>query len=533
MKKMKSKILFIFIPFVLLSWGCDKNFEELNVNPNSVSADIIQFEKLFSTAELFSSGNSDGHAFDGERGNLIYCSCIIQHLATNGYSYGDKYNFNEEYITANWQALYPNAIKQIVDVVENTRDKSNKTNLYNIARIYKAYLFQFLTDLYGDIPYSEAGKAYVGNILLPKYDKQEDIYADLLKELDEAATALDENAPNSLGAQDIIYGGDVIKWKQFAYSEMARLAMRMTKVDPDKAKTWIQKAVTGGVMTTNDDNAIVLHYAVNDAQVSNNGSGWELITEEAGQFKMSKTFIDFFKSHNDPRLHFYAAVSTNPGALWNTPNFNLGDTTSSIQLGMPNGFDGLGGLVPINTAPNYPGNVNKYSIVNRYTFARADAPTFVVTAAETQLLLAEAAQRGWISGNAKDIYDNAVTLAFTQLIQTGANWSESAAEAAASSYLAQNPYNTATGLQQINEQYWVTVFMDEYEAFANWRRSGFPSLTPVNYPNASINKTGGVIPRRLTYPLEEASTNPDNYNDAVSGLSDGNTMTSRMWWDKP
>ena len=116
--------------------------------------------------------------------------------------------------------MFPNAIKQIVDVVENTRDKESKKNLYNIARIFKVYLFQFLTDLYGDIPYSEAGKAYTGRILFPKYDKQEDIYADMLNELDGAATALDENAPNTLGEQDIIYGGDVAKWKKFAYSEM-------------------------------------------------------------------------------------------------------------------------------------------------------------------------------------------------------------------------------------------------------------------------------------------------------------------------
>ena len=352
---MKNKFIYILIGCVLFSFGCDKNFEQLNVNPNSVSGEIIQFEKLFSTAELFSAGNSDGHAFDGERGNLIYCSCLIQHLATNGYSYGDKYNFNEEYITANWQALYPNAIKQIVDVVHNTKDKEDKTNLYNIARIYKVYLFQFLTDLYGDIPYSEAGQAYTGEILLPKYDKQQDIYADMLKELDEAAAALDDNAPNSLGDQDIIYGGDVTSWKKFAYSEMVRIAMRMSKVAPDDAKTWVAKAVAGGVMTSNDDNALILHYAVNDAQVSNNGSGWELINEEAGQFKMSKTFIDFFKSHNDPRLHFYATVSPNPGALDGTADFNFGDTTSSIQLGMPNGYDNAGGLVPITRRTKFPG----------------------------------------------------------------------------------------------------------------------------------------------------------------------------------
>jgi hypothetical protein len=436
MKKMKNRHLIITAAFLIFSFGCDKNFEQLNVDPNSVSGEIIQFEKVFSTVELYSAGNSDGHAFDGERGNMIYSGCIIQHWATNGYSYGDKYNYHEEYITANWVAMFPDAIKHIVDVVENTRDKENKKNLYNIARIFKVYLFQFLTDLYGDIPYSEAGKAYKGGILFPKYDKQEDIYADMLKELDEAATALDASADNTLGDQDIIYGGDVDKWKKFAYSEMVRLAMRMSKVAPDKAEQWVKKAVAGGVMESNDDNAIVEHFAVADAVVSNNGTGWELITEEAGQFKMSKTFIDFFKSHNDPRLHFYATVSPDPGALWNTPDFNFGDTTSSIQIGMPNGYDYEGGLKPITSAPNFPGDVNDYSITNRYTFARADAPTFYLTAAETQLLLAEAAQRGWISGDAQDIYNNAVTLAFTQLIQSGANWSESKAEAAAASYLA-------------------------------------------------------------------------------------------------
>lgn len=530
---MKNRNLLFLIIFAFIVWGCDKNFEQLNINPNSVSGEIIEFEKLFSTAQLYSSGNSDGHAFDAERGNLIYCSAIIQHLATNGYSYGDKYNTNEEYITANWQALYPNAVKQIVDVVENTRDKEEKTNLYNIARIYKVYLFQFLTDLYGDIPYSEAGKAYTETIFFPKYDRQEDIYTDMLKELDEAAAALNESHANTLGVQDIIYGGDVAKWKKFAYSEMVRIAMRMSKVAPDRAETWVQKAVTGGVMTTNDDNAIVQHYAVNDAQVSNNGTGWELIMEEAGQFKMSKTFIDFFKNHSDPRLRFYATVSPDPGALWGTPNFNLGDTTVSKQIGMPNGYDGIGGLVPINTEPNFPDTVINYSIVNRYTFARADAPTFVLTAAETQLLLAEAAQRGWIGGDAADIYRTGVRLAFSQLIQTGANWSESEAAAEADAYLTSNPYSSATGIRQINEQYWVVVFMDEYEAFANWRRSGYPELTPVNYPSSAINKTGGTIPRRLTYPLSEGSINTQNYNEAVSRLSDGNTMISRMWWDKP
>jgi hypothetical protein len=527
-----KKLLIIFISGLALAFSaCDKNFEEINTDPNSVSKDIIKFEKVFSTVELYTAGNSDGEAFEDERGNLIYCSLITQHFASLFYSQGDKYSFNDEYISAYWDANYPNSVKNISDIIANTKDKEGEENFYQIARIFRVFIFQRLTDLYGDIPYFEAGQAYTGGVLFPKYDKQQDIYADMLKELDEAAAALDESKGNTLGDQDIIYGGDVNKWKKFAYSEMTRLAMRMSKVAPDQAQTWVQKAVAGGVMASNDDNANVYHIAVNGGSPTNNGSGWKLIIEDNNNFKMSEAFINFFKSHNDPRLHLYAAVSDDPGGIWNTPEFNLGDTTSSIQLGMPNGYDPEGGLVPITSAPNYPGNVDKYSIPNRYLFAKADATTFFLTAAETQLLLAEAAERGWISGDAATIYKGAVELAFDQLSQTGGNWSTAEAIAQADAYLAHNPYSSATGLQQINEQYWAAVFMDEYEAFANLRRSGYPALTPVNYPNSAINTTGGTLPRRLMYPQHEASINAANFKDAVARMSDGNTMKSRVWWD--
>lgn len=96
-------------------------------------------------------------------------------------------------------------------------------------------------------------------------------------------------------------------------------------------------------------------------------------------------------------------------------------------------------------------------------------------------------------------------------------------------YLKVNPYDVSHALEQINTQYWVVAFIDEYEVFANWRRSGYPILKPVNY---FANVTNGTIPRRFTYPESEATANSDNYADAVSKLSDGDKMTSRVWWDK-
>jgi hypothetical protein len=382
-------------------------------------------------------------------------------------------------------------------------------------------MFQRMTDMYGDIPYFEAGKGYTEGITQPVYDAQSAIYDDMLNELKSAAESLDVNALNTLGAADLVYGGDAAKWKKFAYSEMVRLAMRLSKVDPGKAEDWVQIAIAGGVFASNADNALLQHQAVAWNQATN-GNGWILADRDPNATRVSRTFIDLLKGTDDPRLPFIATVSTNPG---NTAD--KGNNDPDIQIGQPNGFDLGSTSTNISNAPNWPGNQNLYSIVNRNTFSRLDAPTFFLTHGETQLLLAEARQRGWITaGTVEGYYNEGVTASILQLNQTGATLT--AGDAA--TYLANNPFDAGNALEDINTQYWITTFMDEYEAWANWRRSGFPVLTPVNYIG---NVTNGTIPRRFTYPGPEAAVNGKNYNDAVSRISGGDVMTGRVWWDKP
>jgi hypothetical protein len=203
----------------------------------------------------------------------------------------------------------------------------------------------------------------------------------------------------------------------------------------------------------------------------------------------------------------------------------MGDTTGAHQQGQPNGYDNNGSATDISKAPGYPGNQNLYSYVNRYTFARNNAPTFFLTYSETELLLAEAAQRGWITGtSAATYYANGVAAAMGQLSQAGAGPSTSLIN----TYVAANPLVAGSELQMINDQYWVASFMDETESWANWRRSGYPVLTPVNYVG---NATNGTIPRRYTYSTVEAATNATNYSAAVGDLGNGDKMTSRVWWD--
>jgi len=517
-----KNILSIAFAAVMIT-SCKKDFVAINTDPNHITAANINYGYLFTNAQLITSGNSDANGYEDWRNNLIYSACMIQHLSsTTGYWDGDKYLYNASYNSAYWDDNYNNSVTNIVEVVTHIgQDSVAQSNFYNIARIFRVFMFQRITDMYGDCPYSQAGLGFIKGITSPKYDKQQDIYTSMLNELAAAASALDPGKANTVGTADLLYAGDAAKWKKFAYSEMVRIAMRMSKADAGNAQKWVQTALQGGVMASNNDNAIVVHQNVNGTPVPN-GTGLILIGNDPNAYRLSNTFVSFLKRTGDPRLSFLGTVCADP-----TVGTDKGDTSFASQLGQPNGYDAprSGSAYDLVKAPNWPGDQNKYSVVNRYTFSRLDAPTFLLTYGETQLLLAEAAQRGWVTGAAATFYNSGVTGSMAML---GAQAGAGPSDAAIAAYLTANPYNAGTAMNQINTQYWVASFMDENESFANWRRSGYPVLTPVNYPG---NVTNGTIPRRFTYPQGEASTNPANYSAAVSDLNNGDKMTSRVWWD--
>jgi hypothetical protein len=513
----------LIIAVVCFCTGCKKDFVAINTDPDQIKPDQINYNYLFTSAQMQTSGNVDGNGFEDWRNNLIYSGCMVQHLSsTLSYWDGDKYLYSAPYNSATWDVCYPNSIANIVEVVTHTREDSTLYNFYQIARIFRVYMFQRITDMYGDCPYSQAGLGYISGITSPQYDRQQDIYMDMLNELSDAATRLDPAKANTLGAADLLYGGDPAAWKKFAFSEMVRLAMRLSKVDPATAEKWVQTAVNGGVMNSNTDNAILQHQALSGTPVAN-GTGLVLIANDPNGYRVSKTFVDFLRGSGDPRLSYLTTVCANPGIA-----SDKGDTNYTHQLGQPNGYDppNSGTAYDLTKAPGWPGDPNKYSIVNRYTFARLDAPSFFLTYGQTQLLLAEAAQRGWINGDPAALYASGVVASMRQL---GEKAGAGPSDPQISAWVAANPYDPAHGLEQINDQYWVAGFMDENECWANWRRSGYPALTPVTYPG---NITNGSIPRRFTYPLSEATSNAANYNAAVSRLSSGDKMVSRVWWDK-
>jgi hypothetical protein len=508
-----KKLSILYITGVLLGsmTACTKDFEEINTNPNVVDKPNANF--IFSKAQL------DGLNNNYFATNILECGGMIQHYATykEASGAGDKYLSNEVYYSAYFNQVYPTALNETEIVINTVKANPNDSNKLNIARIWKAYLYHRVTDLYGDVPYSEAAKAITTSVFLPKYDTQEFIYKDLLKELDEAATALDPAKP-SFGKADFIYDGDVAKWKKFSYSLMLRLGLRLSKVDPALSKTWVTKAIAGGVILNTADNAI-MKYTDGPNDINRNPVGFDSRKQDftAGSYgqknveggKLGKTFIDLLKATADPRISVYAGV-------WQGTTQN---TTLAIQKGFPNGT---------KIAPT-PVEQGTYSEPNQSTVFKYDAPVVLISNAETNLYLAEAAARGWYTNETdKDLYEKGVKASFLNMGIYGISYTITDA----TPYLTLNPYNEAGSFEdkmnQIHTQIYVALFVDEEEVYANWRRTGYRVLVPVNFPG---NVTNGTIPRRFKYATSEYSVNSTNLAEAVKRQGE-DSFTTRMWWDK-
>lgn len=528
MKSLSIRTMLAIMLVMATTIRCTKDLEALNVDPTAAGPENFNPNFLLTTAQIRYTGSAD-FSYETWRAQLIFCSTMIQHFSTVAtYWVGDKYLDNPSYAASYFERAFDEQVKHVVDLVELTKEKPEYANLHQIARIWKATIFHRITDLYGDVPYFEAGRGYYDRIFKPEYDPQQDIYMDLLKELSEATAALDASKDIPVG--DLIYNGDIGKWKKFGYSMMLRLGMRLTKVNIAEAQKWAEAAAVGGVMSDITDNAFVLHDPSKGRPTINRISQVLNLSYELPNVHWSKTFIDLLKNTNDPRLGVVAEL---PPADNTTPGVS-GDNNPAVQLGMPNGYDLGATSTNISNAPGYPGPngsgdpVGNYSRPRNVILAKDGGPTFIQTYAEVELLLAEAKKRGWNvgTGTTADHYNKGVTAAMAQLVQF--DGAAAIAPAAIAAYLTANPYVDANGFEMINTQYWAATILNDYESYANWRRSNFPTLTPVNYPG---NATAGQIPRRLIYPQSEAAVNTQNYEASIARMG-GNTYMTRVWWDQ-
>lgn len=520
------KIRSLYIPagiMIIMGFAsCKKDLLKTNTDPNAVSVDVFDPNNMLTTVQLMYTGSSD-NGIEVEETEIQGAGCMVQHFAsTSGYFFGDKYLLSPGGWGSFFDHAYTYQVKNVVDLYTTTTGKPQYANLHQISRIMKALVFERITDVYGDIPYFQAGLAYHGAVYFPAYDKQQDIYADLLKEVEEATDSLDENADKPVGDMFYSHADDQIaQWKKFGYTLLLRMAMRLTKVDPATAQSYVQK-VQGLTMASNDDNAIAPHGELDPLTINRIYRG---IGEDGAiqlSWQISKPFMDFLKDNDDPRLPVLSYVYPQDFQPGDDPSGGSSDPAD--QNGLPNGYDAGNTATGIINYPGYLGDIALYSRPSPIVF-NATAPTLILTYAESELLLADAAKR-WGIGDAATHYQNGVLAAITQWSAFGDAGAISEDDAQA--YLDAHPYDDANGLEMINDQFWAATFLNEYEAWSNYRRTGYPVLTPVTYPGS---QSPGAVPRRMAYSTVDKQVNTDNYNKAVSNLTGGDKITSRMWWD--
>jgi hypothetical protein len=483
-----SKLFVIVLAALVTLASCSKGFQEINTSPDAVSTPTLAY--VLPDLELTILDYT------------YYCNVTVVGQVMNQLSsYGANFSTltigsNPEY---HFTYQYPGPIKNIVDFINQTKGQPKLVNSYNIGRILRVYALHSITDLYGDVPYFDAGEGYLKGDLQPAYDPQSKIYADMFNELQDAATRLDAAQP--LPVNDIVYKGNLTSWKRFAYSLMLRLALRIRKADPTNSAKWANLAYTSGLMQSNADNFVVSYKPNTYYAVISNGQCTPMVYYNT--WKLAEPFVAYLRNNHDPRIYIYSAL----------PN---GDTVAAHQLGLP---------------PNTPSNqvplpITNYSVSPASTFGQYSAPFVHLSYAQVQLMLSEFALKGDITGvgmaDAVTLYNNGVTAAMNELSIYGGSYKITNNDI--STYLQAHPFNTTnmdSALSQINTQYWVETHYNFYEQFANWRRSGYPLLDQSRY----------TIPRRLQYPVQELNINNANVQTAIKDQGPDLT-TTRVWWDK-
>jgi hypothetical protein len=509
----------IFILTLLLTsfLRCEKGFEEINIDPTQ--SNNLDPNLQLSKIELELAGNGG----ISEVVDLYLIRPFIQQMngawATH---FGSQYIKRNDWSDSYWGYYYTSALKNLVDMVERTENNPTQINLNAIGRILKVYQFSKLTDLYGDIPYFDGARAFYGDVLNPVYDKQEDIYNDFFIELTQAVNDFTTENPPITG--DFYYDGDIEKWKRFANSLRLRLAIRLSEANPTKAEIEAKAAFEAGVMTSNDDICLMRYgnFPLNDQRANPLSNAFQQNIRAAGN-KLTTTLVDYMKTNQDPRLDIYGRAYD-----W----FDVTDVTR---------FSGIQGLPPgafwfdFATDKEYTdsrtgeriilGGATDLAAVSKF-INNKEAPMLLFTYAESEFLVAEAAVRGWVGESATLHYENALRAGVKQMelypnVGSISNFNTS-------SFINANPLIEGKEIEIINSQKWVLLFLDVIEAYSNWRRSGFPVLTPTNFP---ISSNPGVIPRRFEYPQSEYLFNENNLSKAVDAMG-GDDWTNRVWWDR-
>ncbi len=466
--------------------ACADNFEELNTSPNqatekSVTPDLLLPFLIEKPVDLTRGSN-----IRSERLNLDGGMLWIQYFARRVYTYeGDTYSPSGDLAKNTWEKLYTEALLNAERIRKlATIEGQENAHYEGVALVMRSWVYSLLTDTFGPIPYTQSlqGKAEE-EILKPAYDAMPVVYEGMINDLDHAVELLGQEA-DPIGG-DILFDGDIERWIKFANSLQLKLLNRASSA-PDFAVDIAAKMTeivnNRPIFTGNDDYAFLAHSAT---RPSNNE--WNEVVVNGGRddWRASATLIDALNALNDPRV----AIFFDP-------------TAAGEYAGMPNGL-------PDALALEYTAKASFIGAKMR----EAATPTVIMSYAELQFVLAEAALRGDVSGDPKAYLDAAINASFNQFGLTTPE-----------GYLAGQP---ATH-ENIMFQKWIGLFGQGIEAWTEYRRTGMPDIMRKD-PNAALLNEG-VLPTRLTYPQTEYSLNNAAIQEGLNLLGGPDNMRTQLWW---
>ena len=516
-------LLLVLCPLIFWS-SCTKKFEELNTDRTRI---VVlkgkQLDKLFTTALYAGITNTDQWAGGYQTLQNLYTDLQAQWFATTQPRFSsDRNEMVGRWIDVSWGAFLSGATT-LAEILKQTGPQSPAPDPVReaVAQIWKVYIFLPMTDIFGPMPYSEVGSGK-DEIL---YDSQEAIYNDFFTSLADATTVISQNLSRGkvFADGDVIYGGDLASWLKLGNSLRLRVALRISKKQPDKAKTEAEAAATaaGGLIITNADNAFMKTTPPNYLNPLGVISDW-------GEFRMSAAMESILMGYDDPRKSKYFEPAV----------------TTGLFKGLRNGLT----IEQMSEPPN--SNENNSNVVTRFRNAEMNTePHGIYVAAETWFNLAEAKVNGWNVGSfsAKEAYENGITASMQQW--GVANFSAYISSASTPrAYTSSIPlYNIAAvsdipvafgateavQREQIGTQKWLALFpYSGPEAWAEFRRTGFPKLYPrINNSNPDASVAPGSV-RRLVYAPNEVVINPKGYKSGVELLGGGGDKSStKLWWD--
>lgn len=491
---------------LLISVSCGKNFGDINVDPNNPSTVPVEF--LITTAEKFMADDIWDEWMNARFGLLV-----AQYWAQNNYTDESRWNFRTGVINSYWGQYYNRALRDLDEIIKvNNAGAAAGTpkakNQNAIATVLKAYIYHFMTDVWGPIPYSESLLGSENRT--PKYDSQKDVYLGIDRDLQNAIADMDES-DESFGSADVIYGGDVALWKKFANSLRLRVGMRMSDAEPSTAKSIVEEAAAGA-FTSNDDNA---YFRYIGGQPNNNPLNQDRIERGDADFCISNILIDnTMKPLSDPRLAAFVDEKVNGGGFFGRP---LGQTPGNAAAEAPEDYSQPSGAQAVAGSVSF----------DSYDVLAASAPMILMNYAEVCFILAEAKERMWnVPGTAEEWYNAGITASMNEWGVTDAM--------AIGDYLGQMDvaYSTAPGdwKQKIGIQKWLALYMQGVQGWSEWRRLDFTKFEPP--VDGAVGDVGNnPSPLRLLYPTNEQTQNATGYQGGVSLLGGPDKMSTRVWWD--